>query len=102
MRDRWSIGSDGIFLIVLSIDRQTGRVVAGPDIVTKGFVPEEDAAELIEGSKQRIAQGLEQAQTGDHLAEISALRDEIHNTVSAYLYERTKRRPMVIPVLMPL
>jgi ribonuclease J len=102
MRDRWSIGSDGIFMVVLSIDRQTGRVVAGPDIVTKGFVPEEDAAELIEGSKQRVLEGLAQAQTGDHLAEVATLRDEIHATVSSYLYERTKRRPMVLPVLMQL
>jgi ribonuclease J len=102
MRDRQSIGSDGIFMIVLSIDRNTGRVVAGPDIVTKGFVPEEDSAELIEGAKQRIVEGLAEAQTGDHLAEVAALRDEIHGTVSKYLYERTKRRPMVIPVLMQL
>ena len=102
MRDRWSIGSDGIFVIVLSIDRNTGHVVAGPDIVTKGFVPEEDAAGLVEGVKQRIGEGLAEAQTGDHLAEVAALRDEIHSTVSKYLYERTKRRPMVIPVLMEL
>ena len=102
MRDRWSIGSEGVFLIVLSIDRNTGRVVAGPDIVTKGFVPEEDAAELIEGSKDVIRSGLEQAQTGDHLAEVATLRDEIHNSVSSYLYQRTKRRPMVLPVVMQL
>jgi ribonuclease J len=102
MRDRWSIGSEGVFLIVLSIDRNTGRVVAGPDIVTKGFVPEEDAAELIEASKEVIRAGLEQAQTGDHLAEVATLRDEIHASVSKFLYERTKRRPMVLPVLMQL
>lgn len=102
MRDRWSIGSDGIFMIVLSIDRNTGRVVAGPDIVTKGFVPEEDSAELIEGSKQRIMEGLAEAQTGDRLAEVATLRDEIRNSVSSYLYERTKRRPVVLPVLMQL
>jgi ribonuclease J len=102
MRDRRSIGSEGIFLVVVSIDRNTGRVVAGPDIVTKGFVPEEDAAELIEESKQRIVEGLAQAQTGDHLAEVPALRDEIHAAVSSFLYERTKRRPMVLPVVMQL
>lgn len=102
MRDRWSIGSEGIFLVVVSIDRNTGRVVAGPDIVTKGFVPEEDAAELIEEARQRILSGLAEAQTGEHLAEASALRDEIHATVSSFLYERTKRRPMVLPVVMQL
>jgi ribonuclease J len=102
MRDRWSIGSDGIFMIVLSIDRNTGRVVAGPDVVTKGFVPEEESAELIEGSKQRILEALAEAQTGEHLAEVATLRDEIRQSVSSYLYERTKRRPVVLPVLMQL
>jgi ribonuclease J len=102
MRDRWSIGSEGVFLIVLSIDRNTGHVVAGPDIVTKGFVPEEEAAGLIEDCKRVIREGLEQAQTGDHLAEVATLRDEIHSSVSKFLYERTKRRPMVLPVVMQL
>lgn len=100
IRDRWSIGSDGIFLVVVSIERRTGRVVAGPDIVTKGFVPEHDAAEIIESTKQRVLEGLAEAQTGDRLAEVATLRDEIHTTVTGYLYERTKRRPMVLPVIM--
>jgi ribonuclease J len=100
MRDRWSIGSDGIFLVVLTIERQTGKVLSGPDIVTKGFVPEEDAADIVERTKQRILDGLSEAQTGEHLAEVATLRDSIHNSVTAYLYERTKRRPMVLPVIM--
>lgn len=100
MRDRWSIGSDGIFLVVLTIERQTGKVLSGPDIVTKGFVPEEDATDIVERTKQRILDGLGEAQTGEHLAEVATLRDSIHNSVTAYLYERTKRRPMVLPVIM--
>jgi len=100
MRDRWSIGSDGFFLVVVSIDRQTGQVVAGPDIVTKGFVPEEDAADLVERTRQRVIDGLKEAQSGDHLAEATTLRESIHDIVSSYLYERTKRHPMVLPVIM--
>ncbi|MEK7862634.1 MAG: ribonuclease J, partial [Chloroflexota bacterium] len=100
MRDRWSIGSDGIFLVVLSIDRQTGQVVAGPDIVTKGFVPEEDATDLVDRTRQRVLDGLAEVERGEHLAEVATLRDTIHDSVSSYLYERTKRRPMVLPVIM--
>jgi ribonuclease J len=100
MRDRWSIGSDGIFLVVVTIDRQTGQVVAGPDIVTKGFVPEENAADLVERTRQRVLDGLAENQSGEHLAEAATLRESIHDTVSSYLYERTKRRPMVLPVIM--
>jgi len=100
MRDRWSIGSDGFFLVVITIDRQNGQVVAGPDIVTKGFVPEEDAAGLIDRVRQRVLDGLSETQKGEHLAEVATIRDTIHDTVSSYLYERTKRRPMVLPVIM--
>lgn len=100
MRDRWSIGSDGIFLVVLTIDRQTGQVIAGPDIVTKGFVPEEDATDLVDRTRQRVLDGLAETQTGTHLAEVATLRERIHEVVSSYLYERTKRRPMVLPVIM--
>ncbi len=100
MRDRWSIGSDGIFLVVVTIEQRTGAVVAGPDIVTKGFVPEHDAAQLVEEAKQKILDGLAEAQTGEHLAEPSALKDAIHNSVVNFLYERSKRRPMVLPVIM--
>ncbi len=100
MRDRWSIGSDGIFLVVLTIDRQTGQVIAGPDIVTKGFVPEENAADLVERTRVRVLDGLGETQTGEHLAEVATIRDTIHDIVSSYLYERTKRRPMVLPVIM--
>ncbi len=100
MRDRWSIGSDGIFLVVLTIDRQTGEVIAGPDIVTKGFVPEDDATDLVERTRVRVLDGLGETQSGQHLAEVATLRDTIHDIVSSYLYERTKRRPMVLPVIM--
>jgi len=100
MRDRWSIGSDGVFLVVVTIEQRTGAVVAGPDIVTKGFVPEHDAAEIVELAKQRILEGLAEAQTGEHRAEPTALKDSIHNSVASLLYERTKRRPMVLPVIM--
>jgi ribonuclease J len=100
MRDRLSIGSDGFFLVVVTIEQRTGKVVAGPDIVTKGFVPEQDAGEIIELTKQRVVEGLADAQTGEHLAEAGALKETIHSTVASFLYERTKRRPMVMPVIM--
>jgi len=63
-------------------------------------VPEHDAGQLVEEAKQKILDGLAEAQTGEHLAEPSALKDAIHNSVVNFLYERTKRRPMVLPVIM--
>src|SRR2546423_609745 len=100
MRDRVSIGNEGVLLVVVTIDQQTGAVVAGPDITTRGFWPEHDASDLLEEAKQRVLDGLAQAQTGPHFAEASALKDAIHQSLSSFLYDRTKRRPMVLPVIM--
>lgn len=100
MRDRVSIGNEGVFLVVVTIDQQTGAVVAGPDITTRGFVPEQGASDLLDEAKQKVLDGLAQAQTGPHFAEPSALKDAIHESLSSFLYDRTKRRPMVLPVIM--
>jgi ribonuclease J len=100
MRDRLSIGSDGFFMVVVTIEQRTGKVVAGPDIITKGFVPEQDAVAIVDETKQRVLDGLADAQTGEHLAEAAALKDTIHSAVASFLYERTKRRPLVMPVIM--
>src|SRR5207253_269816 len=59
-----------------------------------------DLPEIIELTKQRVLEGLAEAQTGEHLAEAAALKETIHSTVATFLYERTKRRPMVMPVIM--
>src|SRR5207245_3928730 len=75
MRDRLSIGSDGFFMVVITIEQRTGKVVAGPDIVTKGVVPEQDAGELIEHTKQRVLEGLAAAQTGEELPDAPATQE---------------------------
>ena len=101
MRDRWSIGSDGIFLVVLTIERQTGKVAVGPGHRHEGLRPRRGRgghrrAHASSGSSTDSAR----RRHGEHLAEVATLRDSIHDSVTAYLYERTKRRPMVLPVIM--
>ncbi len=98
MRDRWALASDGIFIVVLSIDHETGRLVAGPDIITKGFVPPEDEEDIIELSKGRIRKALDRAGP-DTKAELGVIKTRIHETVGPLLYERTKRRPMILPIV---
>src|SRR5207237_867552 len=88
MRDRVSIGNEGVLLVVVTIDQQTGAVVAGPDITTRGFVPERDAAALLDEAKQKVLDGLAQAQTGPHFVEVSAMKDAIHESLSSFLYDR--------------
>ncbi len=98
MRDRWALASDGIFIVVLSIDHETGRLVAGPDIITKGFVPPEDEEEIVELSKQRVREALD-GSGPEAKAELGVVKDRIHESVGPLLYERTKRRPMILPIV---
>src|SRR5207244_13532425 len=73
MRDRVSIGNEGVFLVVVTIDQQTGAVVAGPDITTKGFVPDQGAADLLEEARPNVLDSAPQARTRPHFVEVSAL-----------------------------
>ena len=98
MRDRWALASDGIFIVVLSIDHESGRLVVGPDIITKGFVPPEDEDAIVEASKRRIHDVLDGSGPKAH-AELGVIKARIHESIGPLLYERTKRRPMILPIV---
>jgi ribonuclease J len=97
LRDRRALASDGMFLVVVAVDKQTGNLVGRPEIVTRGFV-EEVSDRLLAGAIERIARSIENP--GDHLSEIGLLKAQIKDGLSQYLYEQTKRRPMVLPVVV--
>ncbi|MFO1541337.1 MAG: ribonuclease J [Chloroflexota bacterium] len=97
LRDRRALANDGMFLVVVAVDRQSGAMVGTPEIVTRGFVAEVDGR-LLEGAAERIARAIENP--GDHVSEIALLKAQIKDGLSQYLYERTKRRPLVFPVVV--
>lgn len=99
LRDRRHLAYDGIFTVIVAIDRTTGGVVAGPDIVSRGFIYVEEAEELIEEAKAAVLQAVE-GLTIDAGAEWATVKADIRSTVAKLLYARTHRRPMVIPVIM--
>jgi ribonuclease J len=99
VRDRQLLARDGILLVVLTVDRQTGQLVAGPDIVTRGFVYAAEAGELLDNTKEQVRNALVH-QNGNTPPEWNYINKKIRETVSQYLFDRTKRRPMVLPVVM--
>ena len=112
IRDRQFLSRDGMLIVVISVDKATGQVLAGPDLVTRGFVYARDSEDLLERTKVRVREALNGQRNGkaggngagDHtrLTEWSFLNRKIKDTVSEYLYEQTRRRPMVLPVVMEL
>jgi len=97
LRDRRALASDGMFLVVVTVDKQTGRLIGRPEIVTRGFVAGEEDP-VIRGAADRIRRAIDTP--GDHTSEISLLKAQIKDGLSQYLYEQTKRRPMVFPVVV--
>jgi ribonuclease J len=97
LRDRRALANDGMFLVVVTVDKQTGNLIGRPEIVTRGFVAGADDP-VIAGAADRIAKAI--ANPGDHTSEIALLKVQIKDSLSQYLYERTKRRPMIFPVVV--
>ncbi|GAC1330232.1 MAG: ribonuclease J [Candidatus Dormibacteria bacterium] len=98
LRDRKHLGQDGIFVIVVSVNHLTGEVVGRPDVVTRGFVHLGSAEELIDSAKDRVVASMTRA-VGER-SDPSLLQENIKDLLSKYLYEQTKRRPMVLPVVV--
>ncbi len=98
LRDRRALASDGMFLVVVTVDKQTGGVIGRPEIITRGFVHGNERDPMIEAAADRVIEAIENP--GDHISEIALLKSQIKDGVSRYLYEQTKRRPMVFPVVV--
>jgi ribonuclease J len=103
LRDRQMLAKDGILMVVVSVDAVTGRVIAGPDVVSRGFTHLRQSTDLIENAKQRVRESLNGNSNGDgsvSSTDLTYIQRKIKDIVSEYLYQQTRRRPMVLPVVM--
>lgn len=101
LRDRRHLAGDGVFIVVLSIDTQSGELVAGPDVISRGFIFMEEAEELIEEARQVVLNTIE-AHSSDAATEWSTIKADVRSAVAKLLYNRTHRRPMVLPIIMEI
>ncbi len=100
LRDRQVLAQDGILMAILTVDKETGQPLSGPDIVSRGFVYMRDAEDLIEQARVQVLQSFGTHAQNGHRADWTYVKGKIKDTLSDFLYERTKRRPMVLPVVM--
>jgi ribonuclease J len=98
LRDRRALANDGMFMVVVQIDKQTNKIVGRPEIITRGFTQGNEDDPLIEEAIRRIREAVEAP--GDRISEVALLKVQIKDGVSRFLYEQTKRRPMVFPVVV--
>ena len=99
LRDRKHLSQDGIFIIVITVSKETGAVIAGPDIVSRGFVYMKESEELLEETKERLRSILKQCES-EQISEWAGIKSNVREVVGKFLYERTRRRPMILPIIM--
>lgn len=98
LRDRRMLSKDGIVMVIIAINQQTGKLVGKPDIVSRGFVETGESREMIEESRNIVADVLDHG--NDRVADWSFVNTKVRDTLNKYYYEQTRRRPMVLPFMV--
>lgn len=99
LRDRKHLAQDGLIVVVTTIDSANGTVLAGPDIISRGFVYVREAEELMDEAKRLVAGVLDDCMD-KRIREWGTIKNRVKETLSEYVYQRTKRSPMILPVIM--
>lgn len=99
LRDRKHLAQDGLVIVAVCIDRESGMIVSGPDVVTRGFVYVKESEELINAAREVAVEAIE-AQTDGGYFDWNSIKASLRDEISHLMYERTKRSPMILPVIM--
>ena len=100
LRDRQVLAQDGMFVIVTIVDRQTGKVKGSPDIISRGFVYLRESKDLLKETRTKTVEIIDGATGNNGAVNWSYVKEEIRNTIGDFLFTRTERRPMILPVVI--
>ena len=98
LRNRRMLSRDGIVVVIIAVNKQTGKLVGRPDIVSRGFVDTRESKDMIDESRDLVARALDRS--GDHPAEWGFVNTKVRDILNKFYYEQTKRRPMILPVVV--
>ena len=99
LRDRRHLSQDGLIVVVATVDTDERTIVSGPDIVSRGFVYVRESEEMMEEVRDISRRALEDC-LYNGIIEWTQMKSDVKDDVSRYLYSRTKRKPMILPVIM--
>jgi ribonuclease J len=100
LRDRQMLAQDGMFMIVTVIDRQTGKVKGSPDIISRGFVYLRESKDLLKQTRKKVVDIVEKTAGHGQTENWSYVKDELRNKIGDFLFAKTERRPMILPVVI--
>ncbi len=99
LRDRQHLAEDGIMIVVLTLERGSNRLLAGPDIVSRGFVYVRESEGLMEEARQVVEEALEKCLSARYV-DWNKIKIAVRDTMNDFIWKKTKRRPMIIPIIM--
>ena len=99
LRDRQHLAEDGIVIIVLTLEKGTGQVLAGPDIISRGFVYVRESDALLEDSTEVLEETMDSLMDRG-ISDWGKIKGSLKDALSDYLWKKTKRRPMILPIIM--
>jgi ribonuclease J len=99
LRDRRVLADEGVVVVVVAVDATTGEVLTGPEIITRGWVHAPEAEALLDEARQAVTKAIEEA-TGGANIDFETLKRHIRQALGRFVSERTRRRPMIVPVVM--
>lgn len=100
LRDRQMLAGDGMFVIIVVVDSQTGKVRGSPDIISRGFVYLRESKDLLHEARGRIRRSIEETTEKMHPLNLAYVKDKIREQIGQFLFLKTQRRPMVLPVII--
>lgn len=99
LRDRKLLSQDGILVVVLTLSKQEARILSGPDIISRGFVYVRESEGLLDEANKIVSNTLNKLMT-ENINEWASLKTHVKDALGRFLYEKTKRRPMILPIIM--
>jgi ribonuclease J len=99
LRDRKVLAEEGVVVVVVTVDIETGKVLVGPEIITRGWVYAPEAEDLLDEACDRVAEAVEKALAAG-VRDVESLERDVRRAAGKFVNERTKRRPMIVPVVM--
>jgi len=100
LRDRQHLAEDGILIVVLTLEKGTNQLLAGPDIVSRGFVYVRESEDLMDEARQILYEAIENCLINNRYADWNRIKMVIRDTMNDFIWKKTKRKPMILPIIM--
>jgi len=100
LRDRQQMSEDGMFTVVIIVDSATGKIIGSPDIISRGFIYMKGSTELVKETKNKVVEIVNKKSAPEHGTNWAYVKDNIRDQIGQFLFVKTQRRPMILPVVI--